>query len=96
MVRSFEIEPVLMTQPMAEKKNKATPVWSGFERQQKLNDIIREVGVKYGVLIIDLDKHMNSLEDFKENPFKYLYDGVHVSDAGSTEYATYIHKALTK
>ena len=94
MARAFDVTPILMTQPLSSEKNVLTPHWSGHNRQQALNNMIREVASAHDVAMIDLSAHILSQADFIEDPTSYLYDGMHVTDKGSIEYAEYIHETL--
>lgn len=94
MARSFDVEPVLMTQPLSSERNVLTPSWSGYNRQQVLNGVIRDVAKAQSVFLIDLSAHMLSQAGFLDDPTSYLYDGMHVTDLGSIEYARAIHSAF--
>jgi lysophospholipase L1-like esterase len=92
--RAFSIEPVLMTQPLANIRNALTPDWADPRNQEVLNHIIRKVGVEEGAVVIDLVRHL--IEDVEgwDQPMKIFYDGVHVNDRGSEVYAEYIAERL--
>jgi len=95
MARAFKIEPLLMTQPLSDMRNSLTPHWSEPSRQALFNKIIRDVASRKKVTLIDLANHMQQLPDVKSNPLDYWYDGMHVTDLGSEEYARYIYKRLS-
>jgi hypothetical protein len=92
--RAFGIEPVLMTQPLANIRNAFTPDWVDPRNQDVFNHIIRTVGAEEGAVVIDLVRH---LVENVENWNQYLnifYDGMHVTDRGSEVYAEYIAERL--
>lgn len=96
MSRSLNIEPILMTQPMSSSiKIETTPKWIDISNQEIFNTIIREVGVEEDVLVIDLSNNINLISDYHKNPKNYLYDGIHVTDNGSIEYAKIFYKTFS-
>ena len=96
MARSFNVIPVLMTQPLSSEKTNLTPFWANSDRQSRLNQIIKRIGEKNGVMVIDLSAHMRSIPNYNDNLQDYLYDGMHVTDKGSVEYGKHIHDRLSK
>lgn len=94
MVQSFGAVPVLMTQPLAEARTELTPGWADTFNQRRFNDTIRSVAAEKQIALIDLVKHLEEMPDFAENPLKYLYDGIHVTDIGSEVYARKIASSL--
>lgn len=94
--RSLGVEPILMTQPMSSSvKIEITPQWIDMGNQEKFNMIIRKVGLEENVLVIDLSSEMTLISDFQKNPKNYLYDGIHVTDKGSIEYAKIFYKTFS-
>jgi len=91
--RAFSIQPVLMTQPFSKFLNEFTPAWRDIRAQKRANEIVRELGEKEDVLVIDLMSYLSSLADYSE-PLKIFFDGVHVTDYGSTLEGEYITKVL--
>jgi len=47
------------------------------------------------VPLVDIEQRLATVPDFVEDPIKYLYDGIHVTDAGSVFYAQEIASILT-
>jgi lysophospholipase L1-like esterase len=95
LCRIFQIEPVLMTQPLAGITNQMTPAWANPRAQDRMNEVIRAVGREEGAEVIDLARHL--LEDvplFATAPAELLFDGMHVTDAGSRVYAEHIAEHL--
>lgn len=92
--RDFGIEPVLMTQPLASRTNELTPAWADSAAQDRFNAEVREVGRREGVFVIDLVEHLNRSVPRWQEPNEVLYDGIHVNDRGSQEYARYIAEQL--
>lgn len=95
MVQSFGAIPVLMTQPLAEAKTELTPKWADTFNQRRFNEAIRSVAASTGTPLIDLEQRVSVIPGYSENPLKYLYDGIHVTDAGSEIYAQEIVSVLT-
>jgi lysophospholipase L1-like esterase len=93
MCRDFGIEPVLMTQPYSRHRNALTPAWLESTAQDQFNDIIRDVGRSEAVLVIDLVTHVRAIPGW-DTPNQIFYDAIHVNDAGSRVYATYIAEQL--
>jgi lysophospholipase L1-like esterase len=92
--RAFGMEPVLMTQPLANIRNALTPDWVDPLNQEVFNYIVRKVGAEEDAIVIDLVRHL--IEDIPEwnQPMKIFYDGVHVNDSGSEVYARFIAERL--
>jgi lysophospholipase L1-like esterase len=94
LARGFGITPVLMTQPLAPTRTDLTPAWANTAAQQRFNDAIRDVARELDVVLIDLDARLRAeIPDWNE-PMRYFYDGMHVTDAGSMLYADLIADAL--
>jgi lysophospholipase L1-like esterase len=92
--RSFDIEPVLMTQPLANIRTALTPDWADPRNQEIFNDIVRTVGTEENVLVIDLVHHLIKHVDRWNEHMNIFYDGMHVTDRGSQIYAEYIAERL--
>jgi len=80
--RAWGIEPILLTQ-MSRMKGK------NREYQDNFNEIVRSLGAKHNVLVIDLDKELSNKED-------YIYDEVHLNTEGSKKAAGIITKSILK
>lgn len=93
LCRAFNIEPVLMTQPVATFKTEISPQWLEVGGQKIFNEVIREVGLEDSVLVIDLMQYIRQHPDY-DKPNKIFYDGMHVTDYGSKIYAEHIAKIL--
>ena len=94
LCRSFEMIPVLMTQPAATFKNKMTPDWLDLGLQDQFNQVIREMGREENVLVIDLIRYVRKeLLEFNK-PSKVFYDGLHFTDYGSMKCAEYISEII--
>jgi lysophospholipase L1-like esterase len=94
LCRAFGIEPVLMTQPLADFRTELTPSWVDLEVQPLFNEMIRQVGAETDVLVVDLVRFLErEVPDWNE-PMKVFYDGMHVTDAGSELYARAIAARL--
>ena len=77
------------------QKIQFSPEWLNISDQEVFNNTIRQVASNENVILIDLDSHMKQdVSDFKNTPVKYLYDGMHVTDIGSTKYARFISDRL--
>lgn len=98
--KTWDIKPVLMTQPnrfLTKKPN--TPQYrfifkninySDFiEVYNKMNDVIRETALYNNVILIDLEK-------FVPKESKYIYDEVHLNDKGCILVAKVISNGLRK
>jgi lysophospholipase L1-like esterase len=92
--RAFGIEPVLMTQPLANIRNALTPDWVDPRNQDVFNHLIRTVGAEEGAVVIDLVRHLVENIEGWDQHMNIFYDGVHVTDRGSEVYAEYIAKRL--
>jgi lysophospholipase L1-like esterase len=93
--RAFGIEPVLMTQPLANIRNAFTPNWVDPRNQEVFNHIIRTVGAEEGAVVIDLVRYLFENVPDRNQPMKVFYDGMHVTDDGSEIYAEYIAEHLS-
>ena len=85
--RDFDIEPVLMTQPLSTSTNTLTPDWTNMGAQDQFNHVIRTVGDEEGVLIIDLVRYLEERVPGWNNPMEIFYDGMHITDRGSQVFA---------
>ena len=94
LARTFEVQPVLMTQPFAEVTSSLTPSWANEKAQTRFNAIIREVALQEGVLLIDLSRHLQKSVPEWNHPMEVFYDAIHVTDKGSTLYAHHIADRL--
>jgi lysophospholipase L1-like esterase len=92
--REFNVEPILLTQPLCGNKNELTPDWANLGAQDRFNSIIRKVGKEHRALVIDLVRIMNERYPGWNETFDYHYDGMHVNDNGSRIYADSIFEAL--
>lgn len=97
MCRAFGITPVLMTQPVAGNiKNKMTPDWIDLDAQGQYNNVVREIGSETGTTIIDLEAFVVESVENGEELSNVFYDGMHVTDYGSTLYAKQIVKSFVR
>jgi len=100
--KAFQIEPILMTQPIASSvKTDLTPQWIDEEAQEKFNNRIRAVSKAHNVNLVDLAQHINETvlklpdsETQQSELQKIFYDGMHVTDYGSIMYADFISEKL--
>lgn len=92
--RSFDIEPVLMTQPVVALTTELTPDWLEAENQVRFNELIRIVAREEGAVLIDLAQHVQGHAETVKDPKSILYDGVHLSDRGSRIAAELIEQRL--
>jgi lysophospholipase L1-like esterase len=89
--RAFGMVPILMTQPIAENiKNEMTPDWVDPNAQEVFNQTIREIGSISDVEVIDLEAFILESIENEEELNQIFYDGMHVSDYGSSLYARHI------
>jgi lysophospholipase L1-like esterase len=94
IARGFGIVPVLMTQPLTTQRTALTPAWADSGAQARFNQTTREVATELDVHLIDLDRYMVNEVPGWDEPMKYFYDGMHVTDAGSRLYAEVIATQL--
>jgi lysophospholipase L1-like esterase len=94
MSRAFGIQPVIMTEPFSGSTNALTPDWVKAEPLDELNAVIREVGEREGVPVIDLVRYLQENVPGWAKPMNVFYDGIHVTDQGSRVYAEYITERL--
>ncbi len=94
LARSFGIEPVLMTQPLASVRTPLTPDWADPINQEIFNDEIRRVAEEEDVVLIDLVRHLFDRVEGWDQPMKVFYDGIHVTNFGSQVYAEHIAERL--
>lgn len=92
--RAFNIEPVLVTQPLSSSATALTPKWSDLGAQDRLNQIVDEIGSAHDVFVIDLVRHLDQEEPRWREPSIVFYDGMHVTDNGSRLYGEYIANQL--
>lgn len=96
LLRGFEVDPVLMTQPSARFRTPLTPKWLTYGAQDRANKIIREVAESENVLLIDLVEEVRKREPEYDLPMKVFHDGLHVIDSGSILYAEIISEILSE
>ena len=95
--RAFGITPVLMTQPVAGSiKNKLSPDWIDLDAQDRFNDTIREIGDSTNTTVIDLEAYIAKIVMDGDKLTEIFYDGIHVTDHGSSLYAAHITKKITE
>jgi hypothetical protein len=94
IARAFGMEPVLLTQPLANIRNALTPNWADPLNQELFNDLIRQVGMEEEAVVIDLARHLTEKVPEWNQPMQIFYDGVHVNDSGSKIYAEYVAERL--
>jgi GDSL-like Lipase/Acylhydrolase family len=94
LCRSFDIQPVFMTQPFSGSTNALTPNWVDRTAQDQFNAVIRMVGEEEGVLVIDLVRYLQEQVPEWNKPMEIFYDAIHVTDKGSQVYAQYITERL--
>jgi hypothetical protein len=95
MCRAFDITPVLVTEPLAiTVKNDLTPEWADDNLQKFFNQLIQEVSENDHVDLIDLSGFISKGNPNVEELKRIFYDGMHVTDYGSTLYASCISENL--
>jgi lysophospholipase L1-like esterase len=94
LCRSFDIVPVLMTQPLSSDRTELSPDWTNPSGQDSFNQTIRDVGTELDTLVIDLVRHLPDVEPRWQEPLLVFYDGIHVTDYGSRLYGEYIASQL--
>lgn len=94
LCRDFDMEPVLMTQPLSGVRNALTPEWADLGTQDRFNHAVRQIGEEEGVLVIDLVRYVQEEVIGWEEPMRVFYDGMHVTDEGSKLYAQHIAAQL--
>ena len=94
LCRSFDIQPVFMTQPFSGSTNALTPNWVDHTAQDQFNAVIRMVGEEEGVQVIDLVRYLQEQVPDWNKPMEIFYDAIHVTDKGSQVYAQYITERL--
>ena len=94
LCRSFDIQPVFMTQPFSGSTNALTPNWVDRTAQDQFNAVIRTVGEEEGVPVIDLVSYLQEQVPDWNKPMEIFYDAIHVTDKGSQVYAQYITERL--
>jgi lysophospholipase L1-like esterase len=94
LCRDFGITPVLMTQPMSASRNAMTPEWSDLGNQDRFNAIIREIGQREQVPVIDLVNFLQESVEGWNEPMNIFYDGLHVTDKGSRVLGEHIAASL--
>ena len=85
--RALGVVPVLMTEPQALRRTVLTPEWSNKGNQDLFNDVIRRVAAEESSPLIDLATDLETFHPGWDRSLDLLYDGVHVTDAGSRFYA---------
>ena len=94
IVRNFGSIPVLMTQPLDSTRHPVRPDLENMNGQERFNDIIRTIASDKNVVLVDLEDHMRDIPEFAADPTEFLYDGMHITDKGSTIYAKMIASVL--
>ena len=92
--RAVGVVPVLMTEPQAIRRTVLTPEWADKGNQDIFNDVIRGVARDESSPLIDLAADLQSFHPGWDRSLDLLYDGVHVTDAGSRFYAERIVATL--
>jgi len=90
------IQPILMTEPLSGARNSMTPDWADMGAQDRFNAIVRQVGAETHTPVFDLAQHLQDHVPQWDELGKVFYDGMHVNDAGSLVYATFIADQLAK
>ena len=80
--RAFEIEPVVMTQPISSHFTELTPDWINQDMQTRFNQIVRRVGNEEEIVVVDLVKHLKEATPDWDRHMHVFYDGIHVTDVG--------------
>lgn len=94
LCRSVGVVPILMTEPQAIRRTILTPEWSDKGNQDVFNEVIRGVAREESSALVDLAADMEELHPGWDRSLDLLYDGVHVTDAGSRFYAERIVAVL--
>jgi lysophospholipase L1-like esterase len=93
--KAFGIVPIFMTQPITGNiKNEITPEWMDLEAQRVFNRTIREISNITNTEIIDLETYISSNVKNEDELKHIFYDGVHVTDYGSSLYAQHITERI--
>jgi lysophospholipase L1-like esterase len=94
LCRTFEITPILMTEPLAPSFNALTPAWAEPRAQDTFNQAIRDVGSAEGVRVVDLVRFLQERVPGWDQPMRVFYDGMHVTEFGAERYAEQIVAVL--
>jgi lysophospholipase L1-like esterase len=93
--KAFRIVPILITQPLhGNIKNEITPEFIDPNAQTIFNQIIRETGNTTKTEVIDLEKYISENTKDEDELKQIFYDGIHVTDHGSSLYALYIAERI--
>ena len=94
IARSFDIQPILMTEPFTGSANALTPDWVHARPLDQFNAVVREVGEHEGAPVIDLVRFLQEEVPEWAQPNEIFFDGIHVTEKGSGVYAKYITERL--
>lgn len=94
LCRAFDIVPILMTQPKGTARNELTPDWINSSDQTRFNQATRDVAASEKVELIDLVAFLDARRQVGETSDDVFYDGIHVTDFGSSLYAEHIAERL--
>lgn len=94
MCHATGAKPVVMTQPTSGCVSELTPDWIDTTVQMRFNDLVRRVGAEEDAMVVDLVKHLEDEVPNWREPMNIFYDGVHVTDRGSTLYGRHITESL--
>jgi lysophospholipase L1-like esterase len=97
LCRAFDIAPILMTQPNRKSRNELTPDWIDNSDQARFNQVIRDVAASEKVELVDLVAFLDARQQADGLSDDMLfYDGIHVTDYGSSLYAEHIAERLSQ
>jgi len=94
IARSFDIQPIMMTEPFTGSTNALTPDWVHARPLDQFNAVVREVGEQEGAPVIDLVHFLQTEVPEWAQPDEIFFDGIHVTEKGSRVYAKYITERL--
>lgn len=94
IARAFDMQPVVMTQPISNHFTELTPDWIDQDMQVRFNEIVRRVGQEEQALVIDLVDYLKTEVPDWDRHMHLFYDGIHVTDEGSRIYSECITQAL--
>ena len=82
-----------MTQPISDERSELSPEWLDDTEQDRFNAVIRKVAAEDQVDLVDLVTYIAKI-DVEGLSGKVFYDGLHVTDIGSSLYADCISERL--